>query len=387
MFTLHYRRTNGVRRRVLDAQTKAKTSTAHSRAQLLQHRNVLSRNILELRKSQGIFMPGLTPLLGSDENQDDAKLWLPSELSDADRDKWCLPGIPELEVRFRYAQADDSLAKIRRIRRMVQGLLNQNSKHPNPQRTITRTKSVFNRFQARIRRAAMQYRHARSALQTLDPSEQHSPGWTRRFKELEDGDIRGPGREYHELSEGKFQPSWIWLVPHLPKPAEDDGHLSSETNSDSDSDSDSGSGSGSGSDSGSEESEVADDLRVHWAKCQARADRFEEEVMLTVEEMGRTLRYFEWKKSRWLSLQSQREQSTNRPSTEVIQGLRAYAHRQAHIYETLITSFSNHWRGLLTTHGLGLGWLLRYPLAPDPPSAQPSQKDESHIASADSASA
>ena len=342
VFTLQLQTLMGSTGVYLARKRKGKVTTAHSHAKLLQLRNVLSRDLIELRKAQRIFMPGLMLLLESDGDQEEPKLWLPSELSDADREEWCLPGIPELEFCFRYAQADDSLAKIRRVRRMVQGLLDQNSKHPNPQRTVTRTKSVFDGFQVRIRRAAKQYQHARSAMQALDHSERLNPRWARRFKELEDADIRGPGRESYEKSEGKFQPSRIWLVPHLPSP-------------------------------GSAELEVDDAMRGHWAKCQAQAERYEEEVMLTVEEMGRTLQYFEWKKLQWLSLQSDREKSANPPSIWVSQGLRAYARCQAHVYTSLITSYAHRWRGLLTTHRLGSHWLCRYPITHDPSSTQTSR--------------
>ena len=209
-------------------------------------------------------------------------------------------------------------------------------------------------------------------MQALDHSEQLSPRWTLRFKELLQKDLRGPGRESYELSEGTFQPSWIWLVPRLPNPATGDPPLPPSTNLDLD------------------ESEAADAMRVHWAKCQARADRYEEEVTLTVEEMGRTLRYFEWKKSQWFSLESEREKSANPPSTWVNQGLHAYAHRQAHVYEALTISYANRWRRLLTSHGLGAGWLHRYPVTSDPSAVRPSRgnsqrKNESDATPVDSA--
>ena len=35
-------------------------------------------------------------------------------------------------------------------------------------------------------------------------------------------------------------------------------------------------------------------LRVEWCKSQERAARYEEEVELVVEEMRRTLTFFEW---------------------------------------------------------------------------------------------
>ena len=89
--------------------------------------------------------------------------------------------------------------------------------------------------------------------------------------------------------------------------------------------------------------------------------------------MGRTLHYFEWKRSWWLSLRSDREQSTTPPPTDVCQGLCAYAYHQAHVYEMLITSFANQWQGTLTPHGLSRDWLPRYPVATDPLSTQPSR--------------
>ena len=112
----------------------------------------------------------------------------------------------------------------------------------------------------------------------------------------------------------------------------------------------------------------------------AQADRYEEEVTLTVEEMGRTLRYFEWRKTFWLSLQSTRKQSASPPPIDVCQGLRAYASRQVHVYKTLIASFVGHWQKLLMPHDLGAGWLHRYPVIADPPptSGQPVTPKPTH---------
>ena len=349
-------------------------------------------------------MPGLGPLL-DDENADETpKLWLPSELSKDEQLEWCLPGVPALEFRFRYAQADDSLAEIRRLRRMLQGLRDQNLKHPSlVQRSITRTKGLFESFQAKIRRVVARYRDSYRAMMALDPSQLLSPGWMGRFQKLEDADVRGPGREPDDISNGKFTPGWIWLVPRLTTNANAPATAIPQGSDATANPSDSGvtpandspglgaaadpsdSGALAGNDSpGSEtataadcpattavnDSEVAESMRVHWAKCQARADRYEEEVTLTVEEMGRTLRYFEWKKSNWLSLQSTREESPSPPPIEVCRGLRAYAARQAHVYEVLKTSFLKRWRKVLVPHKLGSKWLLKYPAPADPPSTK-----------------
>ena len=76
--------THRIHRRVLDVRTKVKITTAHSHIQLLELCNALSRNLTELRKSQQILVPGLVPLLENNEDQDKLKLWLPSELPNAD---------------------------------------------------------------------------------------------------------------------------------------------------------------------------------------------------------------------------------------------------------------------------------------------------------------
>jgi hypothetical protein len=111
--------------------------------------------------------------------------------------------------------------------------------------------------------------------------------------------------------------------------------------------------------------------RVQWAKCQARAERYEEEVQLTVEEMGRTLRYFEWKRDWWLSLKPQSGNSTYPP--DVQDGLRAYVCRQSHLYNKLITLFIAHWRTYLIAHSLGSSWLNAYTSRADPVPSRPSR--------------
>ena len=64
-------------------------------------------------------MPGLGPIL--DEMDDDVtageplKLLLPSDLSLDEQGAWYPPDMPALELRFRYAQDNDSLVKLRRL--------------------------------------------------------------------------------------------------------------------------------------------------------------------------------------------------------------------------------------------------------------------------------
>ena len=152
----------------------------------------------------------------------------------------------------------------------------------------------------------------------LDPNQELSLGWMRRFQKLNESDICGPGRRSDNKSEGQFVPSWIWLVPHssssLPaSTSPNDLAIVASSTPDSN------------GHTPVDDAEVANSMRVHWAKCQAQAERYEEEVVLTIEEMCRTLRYFEWKKAQWLSLRSEQAESDTPPLVDIQCGLNTYA--------------------------------------------------------------
>lgn len=363
---------------MLSTKAKAGVTSAHRHVEILELRNTISKNLSELRQSQHVYMPGLASILDetrdSDVPDDPPKLWLPSEVSAEDRDTWCLPDIPSLEFRFRYAQADDSLAELRRLRRLVQGLQDQNAKHPSlTQKSLTRSQGLWESFRARIKRSASRYSHALSAMLALDPDEKLSPGWTRRFQKLNDGDIRGPGREASDTSEGRFVPSWIWLVPHsnhLPTTTTAPDNPATRTNTPAP---DHETATMVSEGTAVNDAEFVDSMRVHWAKCQARAERYEEEVQLTIEEMGRTLSYFKWKQSWWLGLASERANSDASPQAGVQRGLHAYAHRQASIYGVLVVSFVSRWRKSLLSHGFKPVWLSQYPAVADSLPSRPSR--------------
>ena len=87
-------------------------------------------------------------------------------------------------------------------------------------------------------------------------------------------------------------------------------------------------------------------LRVEWAKAKARADRWEEEVILLDEEMRRVLVFCGWKNTWW------KEQIANRPegsvgvSPELAEGLSAYAESQAAMETALAVSFAGKWKAV-----------------------------------------
>ena len=378
------------RRRLRQKQT-VKVKTTDELSEITKARRLLSKRIHELQACQHVYIPGIADLLDvsrEDERLEDQpevlKLWLPSHLSSDDRSMWCLPGIPYLEFRFRYARANDSLAELRRLRRLLQGTRDQTAKHTKSTSSVTRSQGILDSFHNRIKRVANRYRDARRALLALDPEGKLDAGWMRYFLKLNDVDIRGPDREAHESSEGTFQQSWIWTVAQPPSNSPNsiasDPRLSAVSPAPLHEQSvQSTSTVVSGEDLGGSVADMKEQYqshRAHWARAQARAERYEEEVKLTVEEMGRTLQYFKWKRSWWQSISSGRSQSDDPPPPDVQSGLRAYAHRQSDTYNKLITLFVNHWRHFLSTHSLGSSWLSNYP--PDTHPAPPTRTRRGH---------
>ena len=80
-------------------------------------------------------------------------------------------------------------------------------------------------------------------------------------------------------------------------------------------------------------------LRVEWAKCQACADRWNEEVVLLNEEMRRVIEYCGWKASWWKQQASQRGDV----SPELAEGLLAFAEEQAAMEDSIAIRFASQW--------------------------------------------
>jgi len=124
----------------------------------------------------------------------------------------------------------------------------------------------------RVRHVADHYSHARDAMLALDPDEKFVPGWTQQFQMLKESDICGPGRERDDKSEGQFMLTWIWLVPQLSYPppattAQDGPATTTPSSPDPE-----GKTTTTNEPTPASDEELADSMRVHWAKCQARAE-------------------------------------------------------------------------------------------------------------------
>ena len=94
-------------------------------------------------------------------------------------------------------------------------------------------------------------------------------------------------------------------------------------------------------------------MRVEWAQCAARVDRWEEEVVLLQEEMRRVVHFLEWRSTDWFMKAGSR-MSTVTPV--VLTGLSAYVNKQGLVYHNLAIWFSQRWHSTLVSLSLPVAW-------------------------------
>lgn len=254
------------------------------------------------------------------ENPEDIPLWLPSTLSHDLRRTDSVKALLKKERDLCIAQADDVLADIRRVRRIMSGIsqFKKLNVSGTGQKANTRIRNLYSKFVGKQTAAAAKYRSAFEALKVLDPGGE----WSSRLKPLLSRDLHGPGRDEDgdgPLGEGYHEPSWIWLTSQI-------------TPND-------------GDQPGAEEFNAS--MRAEWAKTRARARRWSEEVALLQEEMRRVLTYFDWKAAWWRS-QGPRYTAVN---LDIRSGLCAYAEKQCAMYKQLALKYREHWRPLLAANG------------------------------------
>jgi hypothetical protein len=206
----------------------------------------------------------------------------------------------------------------------------------------TRAKTSIQNVDERIRRTAAGYRVARLALVNLGPMLGES-AWKNQLRVLAADDVRQRPRATFSDPEHKMRKkrrkradprvwaadarqkrdeertaSWIWM-----------SQLSAEE----------------------EEMGMAEPLRVEWAKTRAKAWMWTEEVDLVEEEMRRVLAFLEWKAEHWTGLWDER--CSEGLDEITLEGLSAYAQRQAQIQLDLRQVFSETWKDIPCYIALG----------------------------------
>lgn len=321
-----------------------KYETQKQLADLEEKRRILMARINQWRQVQLAYIPAVGPLVANVTSQllsvaqeaERIPLFLPSSLPSDLQNTTDLSKSLTREVRLRFAQADDALHDIRHHLRIISGLwrfkkvnISGTGNRPN-----TRMRTLFNRFNHRLKKSVLRYQAAYTALLTADSGGE----WKNRLRNLQNSDIRGPGKDDFyiqepgnrgpEPSKGRFEISWIWLVPRSVTEVEAD----------------------------SSEQVLDEGMRIEWSKSQARKMRWEEEVELIQEEMRRTVVYYEWKASWWL--QKNIQDPTIDDSTR--HGIAAYAQKQAYYCKCLAESFASTWLPYLQSQGTIPEWGHRY---------------------------
>ena len=309
-----------------------------------EKRNALLRRIKKWREHQFVYMPGVavapsnTPEGDAEDNAEAAKdipLLFPSSLDTERRERICLGQVAEHEQLLRMAQLQDSLAELRRTRKIRRKLLMNHYVQiaGQGQRANTRSRAVLNSVESRVTRFVESYRSAYQALLQLDPT----GDWKDTYLELRDGDNRGPGKERDEegVGDGTYRRSWIWL-PNPRAPDNADGIAGEE---------------------GASEEDVNETLRVEWTTSFARLERWKEEVELLQEEMRRVVVFLEWKSRDWLT---KVEAPRGNTGPDIESGLNAYARKQAAILHNLALSFTKLWRPTLVSYNLKHSWATEF---------------------------
>ncbi|THU93123.1 hypothetical protein K435DRAFT_861819 [Dendrothele bispora CBS 962.96] len=378
--------------------------TALQKLTLIQLRTKISRALGKWRGVQGTYCPGALQVLSKQpshqENPEDIQLYLPSELPLSYHADGCRPGLLEIEKKLREAQLCHSLNQLRNHLHMKARLLTYWTTNVAHQSTVTRSQSIFMRNQRQIDGYARRYQAAWKAMVGIVGQE------NMMWRKLEDQDIRlmnGSGdravgnaqkqqskkgkeglkegledeNKYEELTElasesaqrlknvrsqlgeGQRESSWIWMEGGTGQ------RLDDET--------------------------LEEIIWVEWCKSYARAQKWNEEVILVKEEMRRclvTLEYLakQWDgretyegplsqgKSQWKPEWKLRTDYVGPLSTGTdkyhSEGVRAYAHSQGDLYRRLAGQFRKLWANVGQKEkdleeGKGLTQAQRRPLEQD----------------------
>ncbi|KJA13135.1 hypothetical protein HYPSUDRAFT_209799 [Hypholoma sublateritium FD-334 SS-4] len=279
---------------------------------LRDQRKILKEKMQNWETVRSVYMPGVlqiqtnlglnsTALWNSDPNPEDVQLWLPSEISAAQRRAACVEGLPEMELQLRTAQCNSSLQGLRQTLRVKTRMIYFKNKNIRGQRGGTRSRSIIDRVHKRAISFVHKYRAARQAKLVLE-----GPGsWEQIYRELRNEDVRG-------FASGKPKKvplrRGIWEDGHAPPTPETANIFNETSESESDPDLDAQEAVPAGPArkkrklgtgetrkqlswiwrtlpllTGADEDD--DILRAEWARSRARVRRASEEVMLVREEM------------------------------------------------------------------------------------------------------
>jgi hypothetical protein len=244
-----------VYRQALRLEVKGKQKqTLLQTTSIVERRTVLLKRIQRFREIQQVYMPSFDPknsahlerLASPDPARpahvEDCKLYMPSELSELDRHRYCPAGLAAMEDRLRYAEASDALEDLRHQLRTRSFTNRFKVANVTGQIHNTRARETQHRIDDKVRSAELRYRRARWALLNL----RGKGAWEDTLQVLEHSDVRAlnereltaqekedirrvrekagiivDGDEVNAervaatvaaVGEGQRRPSWIWFT-------------------------------------------------------------------------------------------------------------------------------------------------------------------------------
>lgn len=179
------------RRRVrVQAELKRNNSTAQQ-IDLAGLRTKLNRRIHRVRRLQATYSPGSVLALEDreadpEELPENEPLFLPSALAGMGLQSGCAPGLVEIELLMRDAQCRSALVRLRNQLHIKSRYLNYKKLHARHQGANTRSRTIVNRNESKIRLHSEKYQAAWNAMIQLEGGNESKVGWRR----LRKADIR-----------------------------------------------------------------------------------------------------------------------------------------------------------------------------------------------------
>ncbi|KAI0692086.1 hypothetical protein BC835DRAFT_1307278 [Cytidiella melzeri] len=225
------------------------------------------------------------------------RIHLPSSYPEDIRAHPAMKEAVELEIAMRRADADDALDQVRAYLASTYGL-HRHLKKSTTQQTKLRSRAPAQRLQSAVYAAANVYRRARVAMISLGMAESDNVYRPLKNAHLKAFVVHEQNRRLGDSR--KLAQSWIW------------GSLSFVDNDFSEAVKD----------------HMIENLRVHWCRTRATAERWAEEKEVVTMEMQRAVWFFEFNADLW------QRQAETRQGDNI--GSAAYARRQAFNYQQLL---------------------------------------------------
>jgi len=212
----------GSRRRIkLEVQLK-RSLTGSQQIDLGERRAKLSRRLAGFRTLQATYTPAALPAVSTylarhsePLSIENTPIYLPSSMTNAEREGGCAHGISDFELRFRDSQCQTALNSLRNQLSIKSRLFIYKGRDIRHQAGNTRMRALLQQNEAKINMYAEKYRAAWLARRRLGAGDR--PEW----KELNAGDIVRQEGEGDDSLDGKGSvirrkegirtTSWIWM--------------------------------------------------------------------------------------------------------------------------------------------------------------------------------